>query len=277
MPLLHAKQVVFFFIAATVSVVGIFLCGVQVGRGVPLGGGPMTSGLAVAGHSEDHLPPATVSSRRSKLSAAATESAELTYYRRLDRGEPQLERLRSAPNAESPDGAGAANREDAAAPHARGEGVTSPDAVVETATRASMPSGGCQSHLGRSAGRVLSAGDRAAISGVGPAPWRRSWWPRGIRPRSWLRTLTPQSPCGWRITSQPRNPVPLSSSVILGEVARISRCATCSSGDGGKHATEKRKMVRPAGFESATLGLEGRGSHECERRGSTRGSVEEFL
>ena len=140
MPLLHAKQVVFFFIAATVSVVGIFLCGVQVGRGVPLGGGPMTSGLAVAGHSEDHLPPATVSSRRSKLSAAATESAELTYYRRLDRGEPQLERLRSAPNAESPDGAGAANREDAAAPHARGEGVTSPDAVVETATRASMPS-----------------------------------------------------------------------------------------------------------------------------------------
>ena len=36
-------------------------------------------------------------------------------------------------------------------------------------------------------------------------------------------------PCGWRITTQPRNPVSVSSFVILGEVARMCRCATCSS------------------------------------------------
>ena len=35
--------------------------------------------------------------------------------------------------------------------------------------------------------------------------------------------------CGWRITTQPRNPVSVSSFVILGEVARMCRCATRSS------------------------------------------------
>ena len=36
-------------------------------------------------------------------------------------------------------------------------------------------------------------------------------------------------PCGWRIANQPRNPLRLSSLVILGVVARMSRCATRSS------------------------------------------------
>ena len=35
--------------------------------------------------------------------------------------------------------------------------------------------------------------------------------------------------CGWRIATQPRNPLRLSSLVILGVVARMSRCATRSS------------------------------------------------
>ena len=35
--------------------------------------------------------------------------------------------------------------------------------------------------------------------------------------------------CGWRIANQPRNPLRLSSLVILGVVARMSRCATRSS------------------------------------------------
>ena len=35
--------------------------------------------------------------------------------------------------------------------------------------------------------------------------------------------------CEWRITGQPRNPVSVSSFVILGEVARMCRCATRSS------------------------------------------------
>ena len=37
------------------------------------------------------------------------------------------------------------------------------------------------------------------------------------------------APCGWRIATQPRNPLRLSSLVILGVVARMSRCATRSS------------------------------------------------
>ena len=37
------------------------------------------------------------------------------------------------------------------------------------------------------------------------------------------------STCGWRIANQPRNPLRLSSLVILGVVARMSRCATCGS------------------------------------------------
>ena len=35
--------------------------------------------------------------------------------------------------------------------------------------------------------------------------------------------------CGWRIANQPRNPLKLSSLVILGVVARMSRRATRSS------------------------------------------------
>ena len=43
---------------------------------------------------------------------------------------------------------------------------------------------------------------------------------------TWLRG---EITCGWRIANQPRNPLRLSSLVILGVVARMSRCATRSS------------------------------------------------
>ena len=42
-------------------------------------------------------------------------------------------------------------------------------------------------------------------------------------------TLAVTKTCGWRIANQPRNPLRLSSLVILGVVARMSRCATRSS------------------------------------------------
>ena len=45
--------------------------------------------------------------------------------------------------------------------------------------------------------------------------------------RRWCRTFG--RACGWRIANQPRNPLRLSSLVILGVVARMSRCATRSS------------------------------------------------
>ena len=43
------------------------------------------------------------------------------------------------------------------------------------------------------------------------------------------RLITDKLRCGWRIATQPRNPLRLSSLVILGVVARMSRCATRSS------------------------------------------------
>ena len=43
------------------------------------------------------------------------------------------------------------------------------------------------------------------------------------------RCPLPSTGCGWRIANQPRNPLRLSSLVILGVVARMSRCATRSS------------------------------------------------
>ena len=91
----NAKQVVFLFMAATVVAVVVFLCGVLVGRGVPIGGGLTARSISVESLSAD-LPPATLSSPRSEPSAAASESAELTYYRRLDGGDTQPDVLRPA-------------------------------------------------------------------------------------------------------------------------------------------------------------------------------------
>jgi cell division septation protein DedD len=96
-----AKQIVFLFMAATVVAVVVFLCGVLVGRGVPTGGGPTPTGTSVGRLSID-LPPATLSSPRSEPSAAAGESAELTYYHRLDGSQAYPDVLRSTSADGSP-------------------------------------------------------------------------------------------------------------------------------------------------------------------------------
>ena len=79
---------------ATVVAVVVFLCGVLVGRGVPLGEGLTVSGSAVEGLGMDDLPPPTLSTASDEPSAAADESADLTYYRRLSADEPETETLR---------------------------------------------------------------------------------------------------------------------------------------------------------------------------------------
>ena len=94
-----AKQVVFLFMAATVVAVVVFLCGVLVGRGVPLGGGLTVSGSAVESLGADDLPPPTLSTPSDEPSAAAGESGDLTYFRRLSEDEPELETL--GPEAEN--------------------------------------------------------------------------------------------------------------------------------------------------------------------------------
>ena len=97
-----AKQIVFLFMAATVVAVVVYLCGVLVGRGVPISGGPSRTGASAVRPSVD-LPPATLGSPSSEPSAAASESGELTYYRRLDGSQTPPEVLRPASIGGAPD------------------------------------------------------------------------------------------------------------------------------------------------------------------------------
>lgn len=78
-----AKQIVFLLMAATVVAVVVFLCGVLVGRDLPFDSGSILAGGSDMAVTYD-LPTATLSSPSSEPSAAAGQSAELTYYRRLD-------------------------------------------------------------------------------------------------------------------------------------------------------------------------------------------------
>ena len=82
----HAKQIVFLFMAATVVAVVVFLCGVLVGRGVPLGGGRGAAPAGLARRAITDLPPPTLSTPSSEPSAAARTSDDLTYPRRLSNG-----------------------------------------------------------------------------------------------------------------------------------------------------------------------------------------------
>ena len=54
----------------------------------------------------------------------------------------------------------------------------------------------------------------------------RQWVVTDVQSKRWEGQ---RGTCGWRIANQPRNPLRLSSLVILGVVARMSRCATRSS------------------------------------------------
>ena len=87
---------------------------------------------------------------------------------------------------------------------------------------------------GTSSPRASSQTDRSTPMAIRPwSSMRRATRPsypvvrrrgRGTRPPGARATA-----CGWRIANQPRNPLRLSSLVILGVVARMSRCATRSS------------------------------------------------
>ncbi len=100
-----AKQIVFLFMAATVVAVVLFLCGVLVGRGVPLGGSGGAD-LAGLGHRAiTDLPPPTLSTPSSEPSAAARTSDDLTYPRRLSigtRGPDSVSDLEEEPLAPPP-------------------------------------------------------------------------------------------------------------------------------------------------------------------------------
>ena len=93
------KQVVFLFMAATVTAVVVFLCGVLVGRTVS-GGSPrpvfwtneITEGASVRLREFDQLPP-VVETPSPKPSAAATSGDEFSYVDRLRDEIPYDEQL----------------------------------------------------------------------------------------------------------------------------------------------------------------------------------------
>ncbi len=94
-----AKQLVFLFMAATVVAVVVFLCGVLVGRRVPLRllGDPITVGLDGASMLEDRS--AVIWSSAGGLSVAAESGEDLTYYNRLESDEHVVESLRGLPDS----------------------------------------------------------------------------------------------------------------------------------------------------------------------------------
>ena len=97
---LQGKQLVFLFMAATVVAVVIFLCGVMVGRGVPVRatsviGTPEQASFDTRGAARD-LPPVRAVSSDSSAPVAAQET--LTYASLLEDPDPPVETL--APAAE---------------------------------------------------------------------------------------------------------------------------------------------------------------------------------
>jgi hypothetical protein len=94
------KQLVFIFMASTVVAVVIFLCGVMVGRGVPIQrGGAIVPAV--------DAPPIGTSAEQldSTLGApvATADAADLTYYRRLGADEPLDEELEGGGPATEPE------------------------------------------------------------------------------------------------------------------------------------------------------------------------------
>jgi cell division septation protein DedD len=92
---LNGKQLVFLFITATVVAVVVFLCGVMVGRGVPLqrAGSLTESGLSgLDPTAATQPPPPAVGTARSGAPLSAQET--LTYPERLGEPTPAVETLR---------------------------------------------------------------------------------------------------------------------------------------------------------------------------------------
>ena len=95
-PHLSGKQLVFLFMASTVVAVVIFLCGVMVGRGVPVGrGAGVTPAISAAAQAEstEQPDPALATPFDTPVAGADSPADALTYSRRLGGDEPVEEEL----------------------------------------------------------------------------------------------------------------------------------------------------------------------------------------
>jgi DedD protein len=108
---LSGKQLVFLFMAVIVILVGVFLMGLQVGRGVLMARGA-PGAEATAGMTEVEPPPPPASASPGSSTSPVTASEKLSYAERLGSAEPPKESLKSAatppetppnPRSESPE------------------------------------------------------------------------------------------------------------------------------------------------------------------------------
>lgn len=100
---LGGKQLVFLAMAAVVILVGVFLMGLQVGRGVLSARGPAGTESTVTA-AETELPPPPASASPGSSASPATAGEKLSYAERLGSAEPQKEPLKpeAAPPEEAP-------------------------------------------------------------------------------------------------------------------------------------------------------------------------------
>ena len=100
---LSGKALVFLFMATVVILVGMFLMGVQVGRGVLAAKGAPGTETAAATETEPPPPPSSASPGTSTSPATAGE--KLSYAERLGSAEPAKEQLKAEATPAPPDDA----------------------------------------------------------------------------------------------------------------------------------------------------------------------------
>jgi len=124
---LSGKALVFVFMAGTVILVGVFLMGLLVGRGVLATKGPPGVDTVAATEAEPPLPPSAATSASSTSPSTARE--KLSYAERLGSAEPAKEQLK----AEAP-------APPAAPPTPKAESITpTPKAAPPPASAAAAP------------------------------------------------------------------------------------------------------------------------------------------
>lgn len=148
---LSGKQLVFLFMAATVVLVVIFLCGVLVGRGVRAGRSADLAAIADPSQAQPQIEQPAVSPSESSApagepaaqSGAVVGADELSYYKRLESENQQTDKLKpdtvTAPPAQAADVPSAAAAAQAASGAAASATVESPKpAPAKTQTAAAQ-------------------------------------------------------------------------------------------------------------------------------------------
>jgi len=95
---LSGKQLVFLFMAVVVIAVGIFLMGLQVGRGVLAARGVPGTTDTVAAAGDPEPPPPSAAASPASSASPATAGEKLSYAERLGSSEPAKEPLKPAAN-----------------------------------------------------------------------------------------------------------------------------------------------------------------------------------